>query len=183
MIDTIEILQKYYKKDSKSYYFLVEHSKSVKRKALEIAKGVPQFNPDLKFIGEAAMLHDIGILKTNEPKIGCYGEYPYVCHGYLGREILEKEGFPKHALVCERHVGVGITIQDILTQKLPLPKREMVPVTIEEEIICLADKFFSKNERFLTKEKSIEEIRRGLPRFGEGKLEIFDVLLDKYFLK
>ena len=58
-MDPIKIIQKYYDKDSKSYHFLVEHSKMVTQKALEIAKKVPQFHPDLKFIEEAAMLHDI----------------------------------------------------------------------------------------------------------------------------
>ena len=44
---------------------------------------------------------------------GCYGDKDYICHGYLGRALLEKEGLPAHALVCERHVGVGLSISDI----------------------------------------------------------------------
>ena len=59
------------------------------------------------------MLHDIGIFLTHAPQIGCHGDKPYICHGYLGRELLEKEGFPRHAIVCETHVGVGLTIADI----------------------------------------------------------------------
>ncbi len=61
------------------------------------------------------MLHDIGIFLTNAPHIGCYGDKPYICHGYLGREILDKEGLPGHAMVCERHVGAGLTVTDIET--------------------------------------------------------------------
>lgn len=176
----LKIIQKYYQIDSKSYQFLVEHSKAVTKKAIEIAKKVPHLNPDLKFIEEASMLHDIGIFLTNVPEIECFGKKPYICHGYLGRKILEKEGFPKHALVCERHIGVGISISDIEEQKLPIPKRDMLPISIEEQIICFADKFFSKNEEFLYKEKSINKIKNGLLKFGNDKTKIFDEWIKKF---
>ncbi len=179
-MNPIKIIQKYYKTDSKSYQSLVEHSKAVTKKAIEIAKRVPHLNPDLKFIEEASMLHDIGIFLTNAPEIGCFGKNPYICHGYLGREILEKEDFPRHALVCERHVGVGISIKDIEKQKLPIPKREMNPISIEEQIICFADKFFSKNEDFLSKEKNLDKIRVGLLKFGNNKVKIFDEWIKKF---
>lgn len=179
-MDPLKIIQNYYQIDSKAYRLLVEHSKAVTKKAIEIAKKVSQFNPDLKFIEEASMLHDIGIFLTNAPEIECFGEKPYICHGYLGREILEKEGFLKHALVCERHVGVGISIKDIEEQELPIPKRDMLPISIEEQIICFTDKFFSKNEEFLTKEKSLDKIRNGLLKFGDNNTKIFDEWIKKF---
>ncbi|MEZ4602993.1 MAG: hypothetical protein R2861_06175 [Desulfobacterales bacterium] len=37
-----------------------------------------------------------------------------------------------------------MSVDEIQTHHLPLPLRSMVPVTLEEEIICYADKFFSK---------------------------------------
>jgi len=179
-MDPIQIIQKYYRPDSKTYKFLVEHCKAVTKKALEIAHNVPYLKPDLEFIKEAAMLHDIGIYLVNDPEIDCSGDKAYICHGFLGREILEKEGLPKHALVCERHVGVGLSIKDIEEENLPLPKRDMLPVSVEEEIICFADKFFSKNEAYLTKEKSIDYIRQGISRFGVDKVEVFDGWLEKF---
>lgn len=57
---------------------------------------------------------------------------------------MRKEGFPRHALVCERHTGAGISLQSIIDQQLPVPHRDMVPVSLEEQVICFADKFFSK---------------------------------------
>jgi len=173
-MDPAGIFVKYYTPGSKAYYLLVTHSKMVTEKALRIAEKVQHLNPDLKFIEEAAMLHDIGISLTNEPKIGCYGEKPYICHGYLGRDILEREGLPQHALVCERHIGVGISLRDIEERNLPLPKRDMVPVSIEEQIICFADKFFSKNSDYLLKAKPIEKIREYISRIGEDKIKRFD---------
>jgi len=173
-MDTIKLLKKYYAPESPAFLLLVGHGRMVAAKALSIAGRVTHLNPDLKFIEQAAMLHDIGILFTNEPAIGCFGEKTYLCHGYLGREILEKEGLPRHALVCERHVGVGITLKDIEKNNLPLPGRDMMPVSIEEQIICYADKFYSKDADFLEKEKPIEKVRKGIARFGEDKLLRFD---------
>jgi len=42
------------------------------------------------------------------------------------------EGYPKHGLVCERHTGTGITLEMIIKNNLPLPHRDMVPVSMEE---------------------------------------------------
>jgi uncharacterized protein len=173
-MDTIEILKKYYDPELPAFRLLVQHSRMVAEKALRIARRASHFQPDLQFIQEAAMLHDIGILFTDEPALGFFGKKAYLCHGYLGRELLERECLPKHALVCERHVGVGITLKDIEENNLPLPKRDMMPVSIEEQIICFADKFYSKDTDFLKQAKTLETVRREIARFGKDKLERFD---------
>jgi uncharacterized protein len=48
----------------------------------------------------------------------------------------------------------------------------MQPVSIEEQIICFADKFFSKTK--LDREKSVEQARRSLEKFGAEGLVTFD---------
>ncbi len=113
-MDPIEIISKYYTPGSKLFDIMVNHGRQVAKKALGAADRVSHLNCDRNFIKEAAMLHDIGIFLTAWPKLGCFGKHPYVCHGYLGRELLEKNQMPKHALVCERHVGLGITEEEIL---------------------------------------------------------------------
>lgn len=172
-MNPISIIKKYYTPETVAYKFLVQHSELVTRKALEVAERVKHLNPDIEFIREAAMLHDIGIFLTNAPQLGCHGNKPYICHGYLGREILEKEGYPKHAIVCETHVGVGLSIKDIEKNNFPIPKRDMMPTTIEEKIICFADKFFSKDNDPL-QEKPIQKIREFIEKFREDKLRQFD---------
>ncbi|MEW6586592.1 MAG: HD domain-containing protein [Nitrospirota bacterium] len=173
-MDPVAIIEKYYSPGSPAHHILISHSRIVAEKALKIARRVNHLQPYLQFIQDAAMLHDIGIYLTNEPEIGCYGDREYICHGFLGRELLEKEGFPKHALVCERHVGVGIALRDIEEKSLPLPKRDMSPVSLEEKIICLADKFFSKDPEFLVKEKPLALVRKSVARYGDDKLRRFD---------
>lgn len=143
-MNPLALIDKYYPEENELKHILLVHSRSVADKALDMAKKHPELNLDLQFIEEAAMLHDIGIFQTDAEGIGCFGKYPYICHGYLGAELVRQEGFPKHALVCERHTGAGLSLQDIIRQELPVPHREMVPVSLEEQIICFADKFFQR---------------------------------------
>ena len=113
-----------------------------------------------------------GIFQTDAPDIQCFGTYPYICHGYLGADLVRKEGFPRHALVCERHTGAGLSLQNILDRGLPLPHRDMLPVSMEEQIICFADKFFSKTK--LDKEKSLDKARKSVAKHGEEGAVRFD---------
>jgi len=175
-MDPLTIINRYFEPGSAAFDILIEHSSMVMAKALAVAENIRHLSPDLTFIKEAAMLHDIGIVFVNAPQLGCHGDKPYVCHGYLGRELLEKEGLPLHALVCERHIGAGLGITDIETLNLSLPMREMRPLSIEEKIICYADKFYSKRIGRLHYEKSADEARRELEKFGTEKLEAFDNL-------
>ena len=172
-MNPLEIIAEFYEPGSESFQILVKHGQQVANKAIDVAKRVPHLKPNLKFINEAAMLHDVGIFETNTPELGCSGKHPYVCHGCLGRKILEKKGLPQHALVCERHVGIGITAEEIKLNHLPLPQRDMVPISIEEQIICFADKFFSKNGKMDRCEKSVEDILNTLKRYGPEKVSRF----------
>jgi uncharacterized protein len=82
-------------------------------------------------------------------------------------------------LVCERHTGVGLSEQEIIKQNLPIPKRDMLPISLKEEIICFADKFFTKYNP--KEERKIEVVKNDLMRFGSDKVEKFDILLKKFY--
>ena len=66
----------------------------------------------------------------------------------------------------------GLTLEEIIERQLPVPHREMVPVTLEEQIICFADKFFSKTH--LDEEKTVEKARKSIAKYGEEGLNRFD---------
>jgi len=172
-MNPIALISKYYHPKSKAFQVLVGHSRAVSDKALKIAVKHSELNPDLQFIEEAAMIHDIGIFMTNAPKLFCFGDYPYLAHGYLGCEIITNLGFPEHGLVCERHTGVGITKEEILERKLPLPYRDFIPETVEEQIIAFADKFYSKSTGVHT-EKSLSEVRQSVLKFGKSNVLRFE---------
>ncbi|MEW6672314.1 MAG: phosphohydrolase [Thermodesulfobacteriota bacterium] len=173
IVDPVQIIAEFYVPGSLAYNLLLNHGRQVAEKALRATARVTHLKPDTAFIREAAMLHDIGIFMTNTPALGCTGKHPYICHGYLGRSLLETKGLRRHALVCERHVGAGISVVDIERQSLPLPLRDMLPVSIEEQVICYADKFFSKVPERAHREYAIEEILSDLKKFGPDKVERF----------
>ena len=173
------LLAKYF--SSLALPIILEHSRNVARKALQIALNSPAAATlDMVFIEEAALLHDIGVSQTDAPGLGCHGTEPYIRHGILGREILEKEGLPRHALVCERHIGVGLTVADIVRQNLPLPRRDMLPASPEERIVASADLFYSKKKSALSVEKSVDQIRTELGKFGADKVAVFEGWLEEF---
>ncbi len=171
-MDPLKIIDKYYPEENELKHILLVHSKDVANKALDMARKHPELGLDLNFIEEAAMLHDIGIFLTDASGICCFGSHPYICHGYLGAELVAAEGYPRHARVCERHTGAGLTMADIESQQLPVPHRDMQPETLEEQLICFADKFFSKTK--LGQEKSLEKARKSVARYGEESGKRFD---------
>jgi len=180
LMNPIDIINEFYKPGSKSGEILLKHSQAVAEKALRVVERIPDLKPDTRFIEEAAMIHDIGIFYTNTPSIECNGTYPYVCHGYLGRKLMEDMGYPRHALVCERHVGVGLSIDDINKFNLPLPMRNMIPVSLEEQIVCYADKFFSKKRGKYGEELTVEAVIKKIEIYGRNQALRFKVWLDLF---
>ena len=160
-----EIIDKYYADNQPLREILLRHSQSVAEKALDVAERHPELGADKDFLYEAAMLHDIGIVLTDAPGIQCFGTEPYICHGLLGAKLLRSEGLPRHARVAERHTGTGLSRDAILAQHLPLPAKDFLPETIEEQIICYADKYFSKSH--LERVRTDEQVLLSLKRFGE----------------
>lgn len=171
-MDVQAVFNKYYQPGTPLYQSVWSHSRLVAEKALQLAKAHPELDLDLDFVYEAAMLHDIGVFLTHAPSIYCMGDKPYICHGILGAELMRADGYPRHALVCERHTGTGLTVDDIIAQNLPLPHRDLCPVSLEEKLVCLADKFYSKSNP--DREKPLDKVRQIVARYGEDSLRRFD---------
>lgn len=168
----IELLGRYFEGDTLA--IVTGHGSAVSGLALKVCHRIGLTGDESRFVEEAALLHDIGVCRIHAPKLGLESGFPYIMHGILGREILESEGFPRHALVCERHIGVGLTVEDIVRQGLPLPQRDMTPLTTAEQIVCFADLFYSKSPGRIMLQKTPEQVRSKLAGFGEGKARIFD---------
>jgi uncharacterized protein len=87
-------------------------------------------NKQIILIG--AFLHDIGRTESHGIK-----------HGIIGAEIV-LHTFPKNdfsisiANIAARHIGGGIPINEAI--ELGLPARDYIPTTLEEKIVCYADK-------------------------------------------
>lgn len=175
-----ELILKYFPPTEKAFQFFLPHAILVTSKALKIANKLKLNNDQLLFIESASMLHDIGICKVEAKDIGCFGKAEYIQHGILGAEILRLFNLEKEALVAERHIGIGLYKEDIIKKKLPLPIRDMFPVSIEEQIICYSDLFFSKNFGSLFKERSFSEVIENVSKFSAGHLHILKEWQEKF---
>ena len=179
-LDPYDIINAHYRPSSLAYKVLVTHSEMVAQKAVAIGERLKEGKVDTDFLWEAAMLHDIGMIYTDVHRIGCFGHEPYIRHGIIGRRILDEAGFPEHALVCERHTGVGLSREEIKKQKLPLPARDMIPVSLAEQIICYADCFYSKRLDKLTVAKPIDKLRRSAAKWGPEHLKRLEKWIKKF---
>ena len=111
---------------------VIDHCKSVCKKAMEIASNFDNVDKDL--IRKGALLHDIGRSKTHG-----------ITHAIEGVEIARKYGYGEDVLnIIERHIGAGITEEEAM--KLGLPKKSYIPQTLEEKIVAHADNLVSGSE-------------------------------------
>ena len=161
-----EIIDFYYPLDNELKKIYNIHAGKVTELALEMARKHPELELDLQFIEEAAMLHDLGVFLTDAPRIYCFGKEDYLCHGYLGAQLLRERGLERHARVCERHTGTGLTKGLILDNGWNLPVKDFVPETLEEQLICFADKFYSKT-KFLETARTFEQVVDSMAKISE----------------
>ena len=165
------LFKKYYGDNPQLRRIVTVHSEQVAKKALEICK-IKNLPLDEKDVYCAAMLHDIGVVKCNAPDIYAFGSLPYIRHGIEGRKILEQHGLHQYASVCETHTGSGIYKENIKNNKIPLPKKDYLPKTLLEKLICYSDKFYSKSHNLL-REKPLNEIIDQLSKYGDDVVDRF----------
>ena len=137
-------------------YHVRRHSLKVAEKALEIAEKIDQEDIDTDLIEIGGLLHDIGRSKTHDFN-----------HGIIGAKILKERGFSKRlSRICETHILGGLDKED--AKKVGLPERDYLPLTLEEKIVCLADKHISG-----TKDVSIEQrFEKWFSKYGKTQILI-----------
>jgi len=104
-----------------------------------------------------ALLHDIGRSQTQ-----------LVNHGDVGAQILEKEGLDRIVVeIVRRHVGAGISAEEAAA--LGFPPGDYIPRTLEQKIVCFADKmldgdkarpFEEEVKRFVKKGHDVQRLRK-----------------------
>ncbi|MBN1801166.1 MAG: HDIG domain-containing protein [Candidatus Lokiarchaeota archaeon] len=130
------------------------HSHAVAKKALEIAKQISKIELNIELIEIGALLHDIGRTRTHG-----------FDHGIEGGKILKKRGFPESvARICERHILGGLDKDD--AREVGLPIKNYLPETMEEKIVCLADKYMTGK-----KEVTVEErFKKWILKYGRTEI-------------
>jgi uncharacterized protein len=112
---------------------VIAHCQAVASLALEIAEKfkTKNYSVDIALIEAGALLHDLGRSKTHS-----------VNHAIEGMMLAQMEGLPDQiGCIIKRHVGAGITLDE--AEKLNWPKDNYIPQTLEEKIVCYADKCIS----------------------------------------
>jgi uncharacterized protein len=177
-LNDIISLHKKYAPSDKVYELVFVHCRIVYEIAMQLIqkKDIPL---DQELIRVGALLHDIGVYKV----LGSDGELvegaDYIRHGLEGEKILKSEGFPKTIWrFASHHTGVGISAQDIISGKLPLPPKDYQAVSDEEMLIMYADKFHSKSTS--PQFNSYDWYKRYVSRFGDQKVDKFDQMATQF---
>jgi uncharacterized protein len=166
MQKNFEILKKY-SFSQESFETVMRHSLEVLGKAVEIINKKKFYEKiDFDLVISGSILHDIGTFEFLENK----DKKDYIHHGLIGGEILRGEGLYKEALIAERHTGSGLTREEIIANGWDLPHEDFLPISLEEKLICYADKFSSKNP---DKVDTPESIEKEFAAYGEEPLKRF----------
>lgn len=176
-MDYQSIIDRYYPAGTLLRDIYMGHCRSVASLALDLNRRLD--DPlDEHLVEAAAMLHDIGIVATYAPGIGCGGAAPYLMHGVLGADMLRCEGVTEEIVrVAERHTGSGLTADEISAAGMPLPRRDFLPETRLERLVCYADKFYSKSGS--SERKPLAAVERQMARYGTGSMARFVELRDE----
>lgn len=174
----IETLHKKYAPSNDVYALVYTHCQIVCDIALQlIDRG--GLAVDRGLVETGAMLHDIGVYPLfNEDSVLREG-VNYVTHGTVGESLLKNEKFSEEIWrFASHHTGVGLTKQDVISQKLPLPAANYLAETDEELLIMYADKFHSKTTPPYF--NSFEWYRRDVAKFGADKVAKFEEMAQKF---
>lgn len=137
-----QLIQKYC---GDSYKAIYKHVFGVLQLSLFISKQINQnnkHNVDLKLVTAGSLLHDIGRCAI------IVGKEHIVMHCVKGAKILEREGVDQKVIdIVMRHVGTGISIEDMKRDNLPLdPSLCYTPQTVEELIVSYSDNRLKNRE-------------------------------------
>jgi uncharacterized protein len=160
--EAVRFLEEY---TGKNFKIILNHSRLVKKISVRIANQIKNkgHKVDIHFIKSASLLHDIG--RNRCPPSSRINSH---FHGIAGAEILRMYRLERYARVCERHLGAGIGRKE--AKKLKFPKRVYVPTTIEEKIICYADKLASGNKTIKI-ESSIERFNNEIGKEAGSRIK------------
>ena len=130
---------------------VIAHCKAVSALAVKFAEACERNGTkvDVDLVEVGALLHDIGRSKTHS-----------VNHAVIGVEIAKSLNLPEPIIsIIECHIGGGIAADE--AERLGLPVKDYVPVTLEEKLVTYADKLIEKAKVVLL-EKTITKFSREL---------------------
>jgi uncharacterized protein len=133
---------------------------------------------DAGLVHAGCLLHDIGVYRLYDAE-GRLDGANYLAHGVLGEHLLRELGLPEVLCrFCSHHTGAGLTRDDVVRQRLPLPAADYLAETAEEELVMYADTFHSKSTPPVLVPAAVSRAR--LARFGAATVARFDALRERF---
>ncbi len=133
---------------------------------------------DVELVRAGCLLHDIGVYRLYDSS-GGLEQGNYVRHGLLGHELLRDLGFPEIVCrFCSCHTGMGLSRDDVVRQRLPLPVDDYLAESDEERLVMYADKFHSKRTPpvFVSAATYVSGVRQ----FGRDKVDRFAEMVEQF---
>ncbi len=175
--EQIRSLHEQYAPTPEAFELVYTHCEIVCAVAEQLLDGCSShLNVDLVRAG--CLLHDIGVYGLYDAA-GELDHKSYIRHGVLGHALLRDLKFPEQLCrFCSHHTGVGLSADDVVRQRLPLPAGDYLAETGEERLVMYADKFHSKSTppMFLTAASYSASVRR----FGEDKATQFAAMVEHF---
>ena len=128
---------------------VIDHCTAVADLAVETAEKLKSkgLKVNVELVEAGALLHDLG-------RSRCHS----VDHAVVGAQIAQSIGLPEPVIrIIKRHVGAGITAKE--AKALGWPKDTYTPQTIEEKVVCYADKRIDKS-KVIPIEVEIEKLKK-----------------------
>lgn len=128
---------------------VVKHCLDVADFAVKIAAKLQKrgYTVNLELVEAGAVLHDLGRAKAHG-----------VNHSLVGAQMATELGLPQSVIdIIKRHVGAGISEKE--AEHMGWPKDVYVPKTLEEKVVCYADKRVDHGE-VVPIENEIEKLQR-----------------------
>ncbi|HEY0010924.1 MAG TPA: HD domain-containing protein [Candidatus Paceibacterota bacterium] len=173
--EEIERLHRKYAPSVEAFDLVFTHCRAVNEIAQQLLSSCSlRINQELVEAG--CLLHDIGVYELSAEELSGPS---YTKHGVLGEGLLRAERLPDELCrIASHHTGVGLTRDDVVRQKLPLPLQDYLAETDEELLVMYADKFHSKSTppRF----NRPESYSTFVSRYGDDKVVRFKQMQVKF---
>ena len=146
---------------------VVQHCLLVEALAVSIAEAINERHAgqvDLKLVSAGALLHDLGRAKTHGIQ--------HVVHGVEMAQELNLDA--RVVEIIRRHVGGGLTAPD--AESLGLPAWDMMPLTLEEKIVCHSDTLVGAQGRRTLKQTIKRIQKKGSPIYVKRVKELHRLL-------
>lgn len=130
---------------------VINHCIAVRDIAVKIAN---KADANIKLVEVGSLLHDIGRSKTHG-----------IRHAVEGVKIAKKLDLDESIIrIIECHIGAGILNKD--TKELGLPKKDYLPISLEEKIVCHADNLVNGSKRQPVEKEIEKALLKGLKEYA-----------------